>query len=137
MSNDLFNPIWEKPASKRTYYRATASNGSFALRSSWRDMYNYACVKVETEFAFDNQLTWATFHSTENLAERNVKSYNKGYEGRAKFECVELERLSAKEYNRLKRLELKSRKEYLTMRYKVVQQVMDMSQQQLTTTGGN
>lgn len=137
MSNDLFDPRYEKRYEPRTYYKATASNGVFALRSSWRDMYNYACVKVETQILFENQLTYATYHSTEKLAERNVKSYNKYYEGRIKFELVELERLTASEYRRLKRLEQKHLKEYREKRNSIAQQVLEMNQQQLSTTGGN
>lgn len=136
--NDLFNPIWEKKHTPRTYYKATASNGVFALRSSWRDMYSHACIKVETQILFDNQLTYATYHSTEKLAERNVKSYTKYYEGRIKFELVELERITAKEYRRLKRLEQKSLKEYREKRNAIALQAVEMSKQQhLTTTGGN
>ena len=132
MTNDLFNPLWEKRAHQRVYYKATASNGAIALRGSHRDMYNYACIKVETDFVYENQLTYASFHARQDLAQRATNYANKHTDN--KFECVELERISAREFRRLRQLNNRSRNNYLNNRY---QQLMHEHDQQLTTTGGN
>ena len=138
MSNDLFNPMYEKRVVPRTYYKATASNGAVALRGSWNDTRTHACIKVETQILYDNQLTYASFHVSQKYAQQATNRANKYYDGKIMFECVELERISAKEYNRLKRLERKHLKEYREYRNGIVQQVIEMNkQQQLTTTGGN
>ena len=130
--HDLFNPLWEKKIHKRIYYKATASNGSIALRGSWQDKYNYACIRLETEYLWDNQLSYASFHNTRELAQRATNYGNKHTD--MKFECVELERISAKEFNMLSRLNNKNKKKYIQARY---QELMHEHDQQLTTTGGN
>ena len=113
MSNNLFDPRYEKRIIPRTYYKATASNGAVALRGSHRDMYDYACIRVEveTEILYDNQLTWASFHRTKELAQRICNSANKHTQN-GSYEVVQLERISAQEHNRLRREYNKSRKKY-------------------------
>lgn len=131
-NKDLFNPLWEKKTHIRVYYKATASNGSIALRGSWQDRCSHACIRLETEYLWDNQLGYASFHITRELAQRATNYGNK--HTKHKFECVELERISAKEFNRLRRLNNKGRNKYLNQRY---QKLMHEHDQQLTTTGGN
>ena len=132
MSSNLFDPRYEKRIVPRTYYKATASNGAVALRGSWQDKYNYACIRLETEYLWDNQLAYASFHNTRELAQRATNYGNKNTE--MKFECVKLERISAKEFNRLRRLNNKNRNNYLNNRY---QELMREAERQLSTTGGN
>ena len=132
---DLFNPLWEKKTHKRIYYKATASNGAVALRGSHRDMYDYACIRVEveTEILYDNQLTWASFHRTKELAQRICNSANKHTQN-GSYEVVQLERISAQEHNRLRRLNNKGRNNYIKSRYQLI---MQEAKRQVTTTGGN
>ena len=137
MSNNLFDPRYEKRIIPRTYYKATASNGAVALRGSWNDTRTHASIKVETQILYENQLTCASFHVSEKYAQQATNRANKYYDGKIMFECVKLERISAKEYNRLKRLERKHLKQFREKRTAIVQRVLDMNQQQLTTTGGN
>ena len=121
MSNNLFDPRYEKRIIPRTYYKATASNGAVALRGSHRDMYDYACIRVEveTEILFDNQLTWASFHRTKELAQRICNSANKHTQS-GSYEVVQLERISAQEHNRLRRLNNKGRNNYIKSRYQLI-----------------
>ena len=83
----------------RTYYHAVATtNGAQALRGSGEDRYTHAVVMVQVNYP--NELSWATFHSSKQLATRQLvtnenwqkKSIENGsshWEGRA-CEVVEL-----------------------------------------------
>ena len=107
MSNDLFNPKWEKSRTPRTYYLAIASNGKKAIRGSWRDVYSYAsvCINRHDDLQF---LYWASFHSTKELADKNTKSGNKRYGASGYiFETIELQKIDRKEFAKLSRMRLK------------------------------
>jgi hypothetical protein len=96
----------------RTYYHAVAiTNGAQALRGSGEDRYTHAVVMVQVNYP--NELSWATFHSSKQLATRQLvtnenwqkKSIENGsshWEGRA-WEVVELKKISAKEYRAIKK----------------------------------
>jgi hypothetical protein len=96
----------------RTYYHAVATtNGAQALRGSGEDRYTHAVVMVQVNYR--NELSWATFHSSKQLATRQLvtnenwqkKSIENGsshWEGRA-WEVVELKKISAKEYRAIKK----------------------------------
>ena len=119
-NDDLLYPKWEKNRTPRTYYLAVGSNGVIGLRGSWRDMYSYACLN--TTKSYDNQIGWASFHSTKQYAERTKRNCEKWKDDNT-YEVVELQKITAKEFNRLKRLDKKSYKQF--------------REQELTTTGGN
>jgi len=96
----------------RTYYHAVATtNGAQALRGSGEDRYTHAVVMVQVNYP--NELSWATFHSSKQLATRQLvtnenwqkKSIENGsshWEGRA-WEVVELKKITAKEYRAIKK----------------------------------
>ena len=129
---DLFNPLWEKKTHKRIYYKATASNGAVALRGSWQDKYSHACIRVTFDECYENQLTYASFHARQDLAQRATNYANKNTEN--KFECVALEQISAKEFNRLRRLDNKNRKKYWQEQYS--KKIAEMNENELAI-GGN
>lgn len=110
MSNDLFHPTWEKPATRRVYYLATASTGAVAVRGSWRDMYSHACIRSNKDY--ENQIAWSSFHSTKELAEQACKRNNKWYKDRHTFEVVELTQITASEARKIRRLAVKADNEY-------------------------
>ena len=95
----------------RTYYHATATNGAQALRGSGDDRYTHAVVM--TTINYTNELSWATFHSSEQLAKRLVTS-NRNYQKQSieggssywenrEWEVVPLKKISAKEYRAIKK----------------------------------
>lgn len=109
MDNDkLLYPQWEKNRTPRVYYLAQGSNGVIGLRGSWKDVYSYACLN--TTKSYDNQIGWASFHSTKQYAERTKRNCVKWHD--STYEVVELQRITAKEFNRLKRLDKKSYKQF-------------------------
>ena len=103
--------------SPRVYYKATASNGRVALRGSWQDRYSHAVIKVD-EGEFPNQLIgWATYSRSEQLAKRNLTRYTNLYsekygEKNYRFELVQLEQITAREFRKYKSLQKKSVKDY-------------------------
>ena len=111
MSNDkLLYPQWEKNRTPRIYYLAVGSNGVIGLRGSWRDVYSHACLNT-TKY-YDNQIVgWASFHSTKEYAERTKRNSDKWNDSQS-YEVVELQKITAKEFNRLKRLDKKSYKQF-------------------------
>jgi hypothetical protein len=95
----------------RTYYLAVATNGAQALRGSGEDRYTHAVVMVQVNYP--NELSWATFHASEQLAKRQIttnrnwqkKSEENGstYGTGREWEVVELKKISAKEYRAIKK----------------------------------
>jgi hypothetical protein len=95
----------------RTYYHAVALNGAQALRGSGEDRYTHAVVMVQINYP--KELSYATFHSSKQLASRQLvtnenwqkKSISEGsswWEGR-EWEVVELKKISAKEFRAIKK----------------------------------
>jgi len=105
----------------RTYYHAVATNGAQALRGSGEDRYSHAVVMTTINYA--NELSWATFHGSEQLAKRQVTSnrnYQKqsieggsSYWGNREWEVVPLKKISAKEYRAIKKADSKANDEYI------------------------
>ena len=102
----------------RTYYHAVATNGAQALRGSGRDVYSYAVVM--TSVNYPNELSWATFHATEQLAKRQATS-NRNYQKKAgdsdywnnrEWEVVPLKKITAQEYRAIKKADSKACDEY-------------------------
>jgi hypothetical protein len=104
----------------RTYYHAVTTNGAQALRGSGDDRYTHAVVM--TIINYPNELSWATFHSSEQLAKRQItsnrnwqkKSIAEGsswYEGR-EWEVVPLKKITAKEYRAIKKADQVAMKEF-------------------------
>jgi hypothetical protein len=95
----------------RTYYHAVATNGTQALRGSGEDRYTHAVVMVEVNYP--NELSWATFHASEQLAKRQIttnrnwqkKSEESGstYGTGREWEVVPLKKISAKEFRAIKK----------------------------------
>jgi len=104
----------------RIYYHAVASNGAQALRGSGRDVYTYAVVQIDINYP--NELSWGTFHATEQLAKRQAtsnsnwqkKSIENGstYGSNRKWEVVPLKKITAKEYRAIKKADLQANKEW-------------------------
>ena len=105
----------------RTHYHAVASNGAQALRGSGRDVYTHAVVMTSVDYP--NQLSWGTFHGTEQLAKRQLtnnrnwqkKSIENGstYGNNREWEVVTLKKISAKEYRAIKSADKKAGTEYV------------------------
>ena len=101
----------------RVYYKATASNGRVALRGSWQDRYSHAVIKVD-EGEFPNQLIgWATYSRSEQLAKRNLTRFTNLYSDKYgdkvyRFELVQLEQITAREFRKYKSLQKKSLNDY-------------------------
>ena len=105
----------------RTYYHATATNGAQALRGSGDDRYTHAVVM--TLVNYPNELSWATFHSSEQLAKRQLttnRNYQKKYQesgatyygsGR-EWELVPLKKITAKEFRSIKKADQIAMNEY-------------------------
>ncbi len=120
MGQELLNDVGfhRKP---RTYYHAIATNGAQALRGSGEDRYTHAVVQVKINYP--KELSWATFHGSKQLAQRQLvtnenwqkKSIESGAsywtEGR-EWEVVELKKISAKEYRAIKKADSKALDEY-------------------------
>ena len=95
----------------RTYYHAVATNGTQALRGSGEDRYTHAVVMTTTNYP--NELSWATFHGSKQLALRQLvtnenwqkKSEENGsrYWENREWEVVELKKISAKEFRAIKK----------------------------------
>jgi hypothetical protein len=106
----------------RTYYVAVASNGAQALRGSGDDRYTHAVVM--TTINYPNELSWATFHGSEQLAKRQITSnrnhqktasgetgYYNYWEGR-EWEVVQLKKVTSKEFRAIKIADKKANTEY-------------------------
>ena len=104
----------------RTYYVAVASNGAQALRGSGDDRYTHAVVM--TVINYPNELSWATFHASEQLAKRQLtsninwqkKSIENGftYGNNREYEVVQLKKVSAREFRAIKVADRKANTEY-------------------------
>lgn len=111
MSNDLFNLKWEKKP--RIYYKAVSSTGAIAIRGSSSDVYSYACLRKEV--VYPNEVVFATFHSTEQLAKYQCNRFSKHNE--IEYEVVALEKITAREARQLKKLDRISLTEYVTQKH--------------------
>ena len=119
MGNELLD-VTGYQRKPRTYYVAVASNGAQALRGSGDDRYTHAVVM--TTINYPNELSWATFHASEQLAKRqftsNVnwqkKSIENGstYGSNRQWEVVPLKKVSAKEFRAIKVTDRKANTEY-------------------------
>ena len=104
----------------RTYYHAVALNGAQALRGSGEDRYTHAVVMVQINYP--NELSWATFHSSKQLATRQLvsnenwqkKSVENGstYGSNREWEVVPLKKVSGKEFRAIKVADRKANTEY-------------------------
>ena len=104
----------------RTYYVAVASNGAQALRGSGDDRYSHAVVM--TTIDYPNQISWATFHASEQLAKRQItsnrnwqkKSIENGstYGSNREWEVVPLKKVTGKEFRAIKVADRKTNTEY-------------------------
>lgn len=105
----------------RTYYHAVSLNGAQALRGSGEDRYTHAVVMVQINYP--NELSWATFHASEQLAKRQItsnrNSQKKYEESRADYygsgrewEVVPLKKVSAKEFREIKKADIKAHDEW-------------------------
>ena len=104
----------------RTFYVAVATNGAVALRGSGEDRYTHAVVM--TTIDYKNQISWATFHASEQLANRQItsnrnwqkKSIENGssYGSNREWEVVPLKKVTAKEFRALKVADKKANTEY-------------------------
>lgn len=104
----------------RTYYVAVATNGAQALRGSAEDRYSHAVVM--TAINYPNELSWATFHASEQLAKRQLTSninYQKksneggyGYYTGREWEVVPLKKITAREYRAIKKADRIALNEY-------------------------
>ena len=104
----------------RTYYVAIATNGATALRGSGDDRYTHAVVMVQINYP--NELSWATFHASEQLAKRQLtsnvnwqkKSIENGstYGSNREWEVVPLKKVSGKEFRAIKIADRKANTEY-------------------------
>ena len=113
------NTSWTR--TPRTYYLAVASNGAQALRGSGDDRYSHAVVM--TTINYPNELSWATFHASEQLAKRQITS-NRNYQKKSiasghtygndrEWEVVKLEKITAKQFRAIKSADLKANQEYV------------------------
>jgi hypothetical protein len=104
----------------RTYYVAVATNSATALRGSGDDRYTHAVVM--TAINYPNELSWATFHGSEQLAKRQIttnrnwqKQSNENgsnYGSNREWEVVPLKKVSAKEFRAIKIADRKANTEY-------------------------
>ena len=104
----------------RTYYHAVSLNGAQALRGSGEDRYTHAVVMVQINYP--NELSWATFHSSKQLATRQLvsnenwqkKSVENGstYGSNREWEVVPLKKISAREFRAIKVADRKANTEY-------------------------
>jgi hypothetical protein len=120
MGNELLD-VTGYQRKPRTFYVAVASNGAQALRGSGDDRYTHAVVM--TAINYPNELSWATFHASEQLAKRqitsnrnNQKKYaesNSSYYGsNREWEVVPLKKVTAKEFRTIKTADRKANTEY-------------------------
>jgi hypothetical protein len=104
----------------RTFYVAVATNGAVALRGSGQDRYTHAVVM--TTIDYKNQISWATFHASEQLAKRQItsnrnwqkKSIENGssYGSNREWEVVPLKKVTAREFRAIKVADKKANTEY-------------------------
>ena len=104
----------------RTYYVAVATNSATALRGSGDDRYTHAVVM--TAINYPNEVSWATFHGSEQLAKRQItsnrnwqkKSIENGstYGSNREWEVVPLKKVSAREFRAIKVTDRKANTEY-------------------------
>jgi hypothetical protein len=104
----------------RTYYHAVALNGAQALRGSGEDRYTHAVVMVQINYP--NELSWATFHSSKQLATRQLvsnenwqkKCVENGstYGSNREWEVVQLKKVTSKEFRAIKIADKKANTEY-------------------------
>jgi len=106
----------------RVYYHAVASNGAQALRGSGYDRYTHAVVM--TTINYPNELSWATFHASEQLAKRQIttnRNYQKkvsdsDYWSNREWEVVPLKKVTAKEFRAIKKADSKANDDYTKQR---------------------
>ena len=94
----------------RKFFLATSSTGLRAIRGSAHKVYSHACIATSR-----SEWGWVTntWSSRLDLAERNVRSYNK-CKGLITFEVVEAVEITAKEARQINKeikLELKNYQE--------------------------
>ena len=104
----------------RTFYVAVATNGAVALRGSGEDRYTHAVVM--TSINYPKEVSWATFHASEQLAKRQItsnrnwqkKSIENGstYGNNREWEVVPLKKVTAKEFRAIKVADRKACDEY-------------------------
>jgi hypothetical protein len=104
----------------RTFYVAVATNGAVALRGSGEDRYTHAVVMTSIDYT--NEVSWATFHASEQLAKRQItsnrnwqkKSIENGstYGNNREWEVVPLKKVTAKEFRAIKVTDKKAHDEY-------------------------
>jgi hypothetical protein len=104
----------------RTFYVAVATNSATALRGSGDDRYTHAVVM--TAINYPNELSWATFHGSEQLAKRQIttnrnwqKQSNENgsnYGSNREWEVVPLKKVSAREFRAIKIADRKANTEY-------------------------
>jgi hypothetical protein len=104
----------------RTFYVAVASNGAQALRGSGDDRYTHAVVMTSIEYP--NEVSWATFHASEQLAKRQItsnrnwqkKSIENGssYGSNREWEVVQLKKITSKEFRAIKTTDRKAHDEW-------------------------
>ena len=104
----------------RTFYVAVASNGAQALRGSGDDRYTHAVVMTSIEYP--NEVSWATFHASEQLAKRQItsnrnwqkKSIENGsnYGSNREWEVVQLKKVTSKEFRAIKTTDRKAHDEW-------------------------
>lgn len=121
MGNELLDVNTNYTYRPRTYYHAVASNGAQALRGSGEDRYTHAVVM--TTINYPNELSWATFHGSEQLAKRQITSnrnYQKqsieggsSYWGNREWEVIPLKKITAKEYRAIKKADKKASDDYV------------------------
>ena len=103
----------------RVFYHAVATNGAQALRGSGYDRYTHAVVM--TSVNYPNELSWATFHATEQLAKRQLttnRNYQKkvgdnNYWNNREWEVVKLEKITSQQYRAIKKADKKANDEYV------------------------
>ena len=104
----------------RTFYVAVATNSAVALRGSGEDRYTHAVVM--TSINYPNEVSWATFHASEQLAKRQItsnrtwqkKSIENGstYGNNREWEVVPLKKVTAKEFRAIKVADRKTHDEH-------------------------
>ena len=117
----------------RIYYLAETKCGIKVIRGSCRDMYSYAVVRVPTNGQLDypNQLTWGSFHKTEQLANRTKRSWEK-YKEKSNYygendswEVVTITKITAKEVRQLKKLDRLAYKEFMDKHKEQLEQELE------------
>lgn len=98
----------------RKYFLGEASNGARIIRGSADRDYSHAVISTQTNYK--NEITWGTFHSTEQLAKRQLTTY-RNYEAKSPsgrtYEMVALKVITAKEARELKKLDSENHKKHL------------------------